>query len=64
MNPVFAFLLSLNLRSFQDYFSSYETSQSVGGAKTGEKNLAHLQAEIGLNHMWTERGSNQHQIQR
>ena len=30
--------LSLNsvLRPFQDYFSSYETGQSVGGAKTGE----------------------------
>ena len=24
------------LRPFQDYFSSYETGQSVGGAKTGE----------------------------
>ena len=23
-------------RPFQDYFSSYETGQSVGGAKTGE----------------------------
>ena len=23
------------LRPFQDYFSSYETGQSVGGAKTG-----------------------------
>ena len=24
------------LRPFQDYFSSYETSQPVGGAETGE----------------------------
>ena len=24
------------LRPFQDYFSSYETGQSLGGAKTGE----------------------------
>ena len=24
------------LRPFQDYFSSYETGQSVGGVKTGE----------------------------
>ena len=24
------------LRPFEDYFSSYETGQSVGGAKTGE----------------------------
>ena len=24
------------LRPFQDYFSSYETGQSVGGAKTGD----------------------------
>ena len=32
------FFLILNsvLRPFQDYFSSYETGQSVGGAKTGE----------------------------
>ena len=31
-------ILFLNsvLRPFQDYFSSYETGQSVGGAKTGE----------------------------
>ena len=26
----------LVLRPFQDYFSSYETGKSVGGAKTGE----------------------------
>ena len=36
------------LRPFQDYFSSYETDQSVGGSKreNPEKNhLAHPQAE-------------------
>ena len=34
---VFFFLLFFYsvLRPFQDYFSSYETGQSVGGAKTG-----------------------------
>ena len=31
----FSFLDSV-LRPFQDYFNSYETGQSVGGAKTGE----------------------------
>ena len=31
----FIFFYSV-LRPFQDYFSSYETGQSVGGAKTGE----------------------------
>ena len=31
----FVFFYSV-LRPFQDYFSSYETGQSVGGAKTGE----------------------------
>ena len=55
------------LRPFQDYFSSYETSQSVGGRKreNPKKNpLAHPQAELGLTHMWPERGSNPHQTQR
>ena len=35
LNMDFFFLNSV-LRPFQDYFSSYETGQSVGGAKTGE----------------------------
>ena len=41
-NPVIVFsfhtifFLNSVLRPFQDYFSSYETGQSVGGAKTGE----------------------------
>ena len=30
------FFLNSVLRPFQDYFSSYETGQSVGGAKMGE----------------------------
>ena len=30
------FLLLFFFFQFQDYFSSYETGQSVGGAKTGE----------------------------
>ena len=41
--------------------------QSVGGRKREdpEKNhLAHPQAELGLSHMWPERGSNPHQTQR
>ena len=58
-------LLNSVLRPFQDYFSSYETGQSVGGAKTGEpREKPHPQAELGLSHMWPERGSNPHQTQR
>ena len=30
------FFFNSVLRPFQDYFSSYETGQSVGGAKKGE----------------------------
>ena len=43
------------LRPFQDYFSSFETGQSVGGRKreNPEKNhLAHPQAELGLSHIF------------
>ena len=60
------FFLNSVLRPFQDYFSSYETGQSVGGRKreNPEKNhLAHPQAELGLSHMWPVRGSNLHQTQ-
>ena len=65
------FFIQFNV-PFQDYFSSYETSQSVGGApgvgrkrENPEKNhLTHPQAELGLSHMWPERGSNPHQTQR
>ena len=32
----FFFFFNSVLRPFQDYFSSYETGQSVGGVKTGE----------------------------
>ena len=32
---IYIFFYSV-LRPFQDYFSSYETGQSVGGAKMGE----------------------------
>ena len=38
----------------QDYFTHFEPSQSVGGAKTGdprEKIPDHPQAELGLPHM-------------
>ena len=55
------------LRPFQDYFSSYETRQSVGGRKREileKKHLAHPQAEVGLSHMFPARGSNPHQTQR
>ena len=64
--PFFFFFLNSVLRPFQDYFSSYETGQSVGGQKweNSEKNLlAHLQAELGLSHMWPVRGLNPHQAQ-
>ena len=45
------FFLNSVLLPFQDYFSSYETGQSVGGRKleNPKKNhLAHPQAELGL----------------
>ena len=60
------FFFNSVLRPFQDYFSSYETGQSVGGLKqeNPKKNhLTHPQAEHGLSHMWLERGSNPHQTQ-
>ena len=45
----------------QDYFTHFEPSQSVGGAKTGdrrEKLLDHLEIELGFSHRWPELGSN------
>ena len=33
---VLLFFFNSVLRPFQDYFSSYETGESVGGVKTGE----------------------------
>ena len=38
----------------QDYFTHFEPSQSLGGAKMGdprEKTPEHPQAELGLSHM-------------
>ena len=55
------------LRPFQDYFSLYETGLSVGGRKREnpvKNHLEHPQSELGLSHMWPERGSNPHQTQR
>ena len=46
------------LSPFKDYFSSYETGQSVGGLETGEpekKHLAHPQANLGLSHVTSVR---------
>ena len=51
---VIFFFFNSVLRPFQDYFSSYETGQSVGGRKreNPEKNhLTHPHAELGLSHM-------------
>ena len=55
----FFFFLNSVLRSFQDYFRSYETGQTVGGRKQkNPENQAHWQAELGLSHMCPVRGSN------
>ena len=64
---IIIFFLNSVLHPFQDYFSSYETGQSVGGRKREDPEKNHLappQAELGLSHMWPERGSNPHQTQR
>ena len=66
-NPNYLFFFNSVLCPFQDYFSSYETGQSVGGRKREDLEKNHLalpQAELGLSHMWLERGSNPHQTQR
>ena len=34
------------LNPFQDYFNSYETGQSVGGAKAGEPRQKHLAHQL------------------
>ena len=41
-------------------------NQQVGRKRENreKKHLAHPQAELGLSHMWPERDSNPHQIQR
>ena len=57
LHAEFHWIFNSVLRPFQDYFSSRETGQSVGGRKreNPEKNhLAHPQAELGLSHMWPE----------
>ena len=64
---LFLFYYYSVLRPFQDYFSSNETGQSVGGAKTGEpreKPPDTPASRTNLSHMWPERGSNPHQTQR
>ena len=66
---LFYFMNSV-LRPFQDYFSSYETDQSLGGRKRRKRedpdknHLAHPKKEFRFSHMWPERGSNPHQTQR
>ena len=55
------FVLWPFLYVFFIYFTHFEQSQSVGGAKTGdprEKTPDHPQAELGLSHMWPELASN------
>ena len=44
----------LGFMACQDYFTHFEPSQSLGGAKTGdprEKTPDHPQAQLGLSHM-------------
>ena len=40
----------------QDYFTHFQPSQLLGGAKTGDPKKNHLQAEFDLSHMWPELG--------
>ena len=57
----FLFVFYLDFTAHQDYFTNFEPSQSLGGAKTGgpwEKPSDHPQAKLGLSHMWPELGSN------
>ena len=61
------FFLNSVLGPFQNYFSSHEMGQSVGGRKwenPEKKHPTQPQAELGLSHMWPVRGSNPHQTQR
>ena len=49
--------------SRKEYFTNFESSQLLVGAKTEdpwEKPPDHLQAELDLSHMWPELGSNPH----
>ena len=52
-----------DLSPFQDYFSSYETGQSVGGAKTGEPREKPPDTPASRTWPVSERGSNPHQSQ-
>ena len=55
------FFFYLGFTAGQDYFTYFESSQSLGGAKMGylwEKPPDHLQAELGLSNMWPKQGSN------
>ena len=45
------FFLGGGVTARQDYFTHFEPTQSQGAAKTGEKPLEHLQAELCLTHM-------------
>ena len=50
----FSFFFDLGFMARQDYFTHFEPSQLLGGAKTGdprEKPPDHPQAELGLSHM-------------
>ena len=54
LTDTYKYIFHSVLRPFQDYFSSYETSQSVGlrRRENPEMNhLAHPQAELGLSHV-------------
>ena len=60
----FFFFYYLGFTARKDYFTHFELSQSLGGAKTGdprEKPLDRPQAELGLSHMWPELGWNPQQ---
>ena len=49
------------LTAHQDYFTHFQPSQSLGGAKKGdlrEKQPDHPQAQLVLSHMWPKLGSN------
>ena len=50
--------LDFGFTGCQDYFIHFEPSQSLGGAKTGDPQKNHLQAELGLSHMWPKIGTN------
>ena len=57
----FFLFFDLGFTARQDYFTHFEPSQSLGGAKTWdpqETTPDHPLAELGLSYMWPERGSN------